>query len=136
MNALRFHRISTRIKHVTRADSDRRFGLFREGDRFARSEAYTLLQSDPRRLPSSNFSTGRRRIDYPEGILRLSPISVSLITLEMYPTRFRIDLISIDVGCICRRRAFITRQGYVFRGSYLKNFSTNLREILIRLLIR
>lgn len=67
MNALRFHRISTRIKHVTRADSDRRFGLFREGDRFARSEAYTLLQSDPRRLPSSNFSTGRRRIDYPAG---------------------------------------------------------------------
>lgn len=135
MNAHRFRRISTRIKHVTRADSDLRFGLFREG-RFARSEAYTLLQSDPRRLPSSNFSTGRRRIDYPEGILRLSPISVSLITLEMYPTRFRIDLISIDVGCICRRRAFITRQGYVFRGSYLKNFSTNLREILIRLLIR
>ena len=131
MNAHRFRRISTRIKHVTRADSDLRFGLFREG-RFARSEAYTLLQSDPRRLPSSNFSTGRRRIDYPEGILRLSPISVSLITLEMYPTRFRIDLISIDVGCICRRRAFITRQGYVFRG----NFSTNLREILIRLLIR
>ena len=123
MNAHRFRRISTRIKHVTRADSDLRFGLFREG-RFARSEAYTLLQSDPRRLPSSNFSTGRRRIDYPEGILRLSPISVSLITLEMYPTRFRIDLISIDVGCICRRRAFITRQGYVFRGSYLKNFST------------
>lgn len=67
MNALRFHRISTRIKHVTRADSDRRFGLFREGDRFARSEAYTLLQSDRRRLPSANFSTGRRRIDYPAG---------------------------------------------------------------------
>lgn len=66
MNALRFHRISTRIKHVTRADSDLRFGLFRE-DRFARSEAYTLLQSDRRRLPSANFSTGRRRIDYPAG---------------------------------------------------------------------
>lgn len=89
----------------------------------SRSEAYTLLHGDRRRLPSANFFTGRRRIDYPEGeaILRLSPISVSLITLEMYPTHFAFNLISI-VGCICRG----SFEGYVFRGIYLKNFSTNL----------
>lgn len=82
-----------------------------------------MLHGDRRRLPSANFFTGRRRIDYPEGeaILRLSPISVSLITLEMYPTHFAFNLISI-VGCICRG----SFEGYVFRGIYLKNFSTNL----------
>lgn len=89
MNAHKFRGISTRIKHVTRGDLH---CFKRGGGRFARVSIRGLhfVIERRRRLPFTNFS--RRRIDYPEGeeVLRISPISVFLITLEMYAARFRI----------------------------------------------
>lgn len=90
-----------------------------------------------RTLPSANFSRGR--IDYLEegmGFWWLSSISVSLITSEMYATRFRIWS-ALLVVCPRGVSVFTEREGYVegtSRNLVEKLLKQICREIIIRLL--